>query len=149
MTEKMNGVPRENIETFDTGAFREKADYRYDLMSPIVAKQLIDNHYASIFAAYLLTEGQHMHSCTLGLKNVLGCNESDIAHLYAQALHEGATKYGERNWEKGIPESNLINHALYHLFKLVSGDESENHRSHLVWNVLTLVHFREHNKTNP
>jgi len=66
-----------------------------------------------------------------------------IAHLYAQALHEGASKYGERNWEKGLPESNLVNHALYHLFKLTEGDTSENHLSHLVWNVLTIIHFRE------
>jgi hypothetical protein len=57
---------------------------------------------------------------------------SELVHLYAQAFHDGASKYGDRNWEKGIPESSLINHVLYHLFKMTEGDTSENHASHLV-----------------
>ena len=65
----------------------------------------------------------------------------------AQALHEGAIKYGERQWEKGIPEANLVNHALFHLFKLAEGDTTENHLSHLVWNVLTIIHFRQLKET--
>jgi len=58
------------------------------------------------------------------------------------AYFEGASKYGEHNWEKGIPESNLCNHALHHCFRWLAGDKSEEHATHLVWNVFTLLHFK-------
>src|SRR6266446_6008672 len=34
---------------------------------------------------------------------------------YAQTAKEGEIKYGPRNWEKGIPTENYIDHALEHL----------------------------------
>jgi len=137
-------------ETFESGAVMDTTDYRYDLMSMPVTLELL-KHIDESFAAQELTrfllrynnDNPNMLRLTIeALAETLNVKLPDLAHFYAQALHEGAGKYGERNWEKGIPESNLLNHALHHLFKLVSGDQSENHRSHLVWNVLTLIHFR-------
>jgi len=135
-------------ETFDGGAVRDKTDYRYDLMSPSILLLLLHrNHHAHNFAkillAYVNNETSAGDLVDEWLGRLLDCSMLDIAHLYAQALHDGAGKYGERNWEKGIPESNLLNHALHHLFRLGANDQSENHKSHLVWNVLTLIHFHE------
>ena len=140
-----------NRETFASGAVRNKVDYRYDLMSPMVADLLLaDSLHMTTprqeLALYLLGKNEHSPAVISEyLADVVGTNRPTLAHLYAQALHEGASKYGERNWEKGLPKSNLINHALHHLFKLVEGDTSENHASHLVWNVMTIIHFREVN----
>ena len=136
------------LETFESGATRYATDYRYDLIpSSIIGTLLKHDKQAYVFAvnlrAYLHDESvlySLLHSLTEVVSPV--SDYTTLAHFYAQALHEGAVKYGERNWEKGIPESNLLNHAFYHLFQLVLGDESENHKSHLVWNVLTLIHFR-------
>lgn len=61
----------------------------------------------------------------------------------AQTYGEGAAKYGPRNWLKGFPESNLLNHALAHLQMHMSGDKSEDHLSHSLWNIFTLMHFQE------
>jgi len=141
-----------NRETFDTGAVRDSTDYRYDLMSPMAADLLLADaiHMTTPrqeLALYLLGKNEHsLAAISEYLADVVGTNRPALAHLYAQALHEGARKYGERNWEKGLPKSNLINHALHHLFKLVEGDTSENHASHLVWNVLTLIHFQMEGK---
>ena len=132
-------------ETFESGAVRDVTDYRYDLMSHIAVDYLLRGNAiprALALDLFDFVEGKVKTSALLiHLKAMLECTETELAHLYAQALHEGSSKYGEKNWEKGIPISNLLNHSLHHLFKSAAGDTSENHRSHLVWNVLTLIHF--------
>ena len=137
-------------ETFDTGAFRDKTDYRYDLMSPHLCDLIFvaERHYRTL-ARFLLELWQYPsidNSRFLldTLEKFVRATAAplSIPHLYAQALHEGTVKFGERNWEKGIPECNLVNHALYHLFRLHAGDQSEHHLSHLVWNVITIIHFQ-------
>lgn len=62
---------------------------------------------------------------------------------YAQVCTEGAFKYGERNWEKGIPSSNYINHALDHIFAFMQGDRKENHLGHALWNIAAAIHNEE------
>jgi len=131
-------------ETFDTGAVRDTTNYRYDLIpAPIVLSMLRSHPKACKFVIgfFRYVEGLH-HLEWDELADLLGVQTLDLMHFYAKALHEGAIKYGERNWERGLPESNLLNHALYHLFKLVGGDDTENHQAHLVWNVMTLVYQR-------
>ena len=54
---------------------------------------------------------------------------------------EGAAKYGDNNWLKGIPTSDLLNHALRHLNMWQRGDTSEPHLAHAAWNVLAMIHF--------
>ncbi len=56
---------------------------------------------------------------------------------------EGAVKYGARNWLKGIPASDLINHAIRHIYLWLGGDMSEDHLAHAVWNLLAVMHFED------
>ena len=68
----------------------------------------------------------------------------------AKTYAEGATKYGDNNWLKGLPKSNLLNHALQHLNLYMSGDTSEDHLGHALWNIVAIIHFEtecEHNKS--
>jgi len=77
----------------------------------------------------------------------------------AMTYAEGAKKYGEYNWLKGIPASDLLNHALRHLNLFMLGDRSEDHLAHAAWNIFALMHFEEtrpdlfemllYRKTNP
>jgi len=62
-----------------------------------------------------------------------------IAETYA----EGATKYGAHNWRKGFPASDLMNHALKHLYTFLAGDRSEDHLAHATWNLMAIMHFQE------
>lgn len=64
--------------------------------------------------------------CTLDYESVRGLAETNF---------EGDGRYGIDNWAKGIPASNLLNHALEHLFKLLDGDHSEPHLEHAMWNL--------------
>lgn len=49
---------------------------------------------------------------------------------------EGAKKYEERNWEKGIPLHCFIDSAVRHYIKWLRGDEDEPHDRAFVWNIL-------------
>lgn len=61
----------------------------------------------------------------------------------AETCAEGAAKYGDYNWEKGMPISDLLNHGLRHLYLYLSGDRSEDHLAHAAWNVLGAMHSEE------
>jgi hypothetical protein len=63
-----------------------------------------------------------------------------VAEVYAY----GAGRYGKYNWEKGIPASNLMDHALEHIFAWLAGESSEeDHLAHAAWGLLALLHMRE------
>jgi len=53
---------------------------------------------------------------------------------------DGANKYAERNWEKGIPLSVYINSAVRHFLKYLRGDIDEPHDRAFLWNLMCAVH---------
>lgn len=61
----------------------------------------------------------------------------------AAACAEGAERYGPFNWEKGMPASDLINHALRHIYMFLSGNRDEDHLGHAAWNLLGAIHSME------
>ena len=58
----------------------------------------------------------------------------------AKTCAEGAAKYSDFNWEHGMPVNDLLNHALRHVFKYLSGDRSEAHLPHAAWGLLAAIH---------
>lgn len=58
--------------------------------------------------------------------------------LVAKAMAEGADKYGELNW-MGLPDEDIINHAIRHIYRWLEGDRSEPHLSHAAANILMLA----------
>ena len=61
----------------------------------------------------------------------------------AETCAEGAAKYGDYNWQKGIPASVMINHAIRHIYLYLAGDRGEDHLAHASWNLLGVCHFEE------
>jgi hypothetical protein len=61
----------------------------------------------------------------------------------ARACEEGAAKYGDWNWEKGMPVHDLLNHAIAHVYAFLSGDRNEPHLGHAAWNLLAAIHSHE------
>jgi hypothetical protein len=60
-------------------------------------------------------------------------------------MENGAKKYGERNWEKGIPLSSFFDSAIRHLYKWLGGDREEDHLAAAMWNIHCLIHSEEKN----
>ena len=48
---------------------------------------------------------------------------------------QGAEKYGERNWEKGIPLHSFIDSGVRHFLKHIDGQTDERHDRAFVWNM--------------
>ena len=62
----------------------------------------------------------------------------------AETYKEGTDKYGAFNWEKGMPISDILNHAIAHIYQFLSGVESgEDDLAHAAWNLLAAMHMQE------
>lgn len=61
----------------------------------------------------------------------------------AETQAEGARKYGDHNYRKGIPFSNLLNHLERHICLFKMGDTSEDHLAHAAWGLFALMEFQE------
>lgn len=55
----------------------------------------------------------------------------------------GAKKYGDRNWEYGMPQSRFINSALRHLCQYLTGAADEDHLAAAAWNILAALDQEE------
>lgn len=62
-----------------------------------------------------------------------------LARTYA----EGARKFGAANWERGMPVTDLLNHGIAHIYAFLSGDRSEDHLPHAIWNLMGAIHSLE------
>ena len=105
--------------------------------------------------------------CSTAIKDIANFQDTkDVFNLYAAIIHcdcfidiyttilevakhfeDGCNKYGERNWEKGIPVNRYIDSAVRHYIKHLRGDTDEMHDRAFVWNILcciwTINHFGE------
>lgn len=65
-----------------------------------------------------------------------------IAQL-AEHMERGCIKYGERNWEAGIPQSSYADSAMRHLNRWAAGETDEDHLLAAFWNIHCAVSQRE------
>lgn len=61
----------------------------------------------------------------------------------ARHYEEGALKYSDRNWEKGIPAHSFADSALRHMFKYMDGQTDEDHLIAAIWNLCGLAWTEE------
>ena len=57
----------------------------------------------------------------------------------AETCAEGAKKYGDVNWQRGIPASQMLNHAIRHVYLWLEGDDKEDHLAHAAWNIMGVL----------
>lgn len=137
---KDSGTRRE----FDTGAVRDIQDGkgRCDLMPIAVIANLLDNlnggDYVLREIASFAKYGKTIHLYyALSAFAVMAFNGSVETMILETSKHfeEGAKKYGENNWQKGLPVNCYIDSAIRHYLKYRRGDKDENHHLAFVWNV--------------
>lgn len=63
----------------------------------------------------------------------------------AATYNEGATKYGDNNFRRGMEFSNLINHVLEHINIYIANSDKtgEDHLAHAAWGLFTLMEQEE------
>lgn len=137
-----------NRRQFDTGAVRDIQEDkgRCDLLPLDVVAQLLDS--AELLNIYQFTQdGDYQH-----LLVALEINFMDSPYFspYTAILEtskhfeEGAKKYGEWNWQKGIPTHCYIDSAVRHYLKWCKKDEDEPHDRAFVWNLLCCIWTCKH-----
>jgi hypothetical protein len=62
----------------------------------------------------------------------------------AKHFEDGARKYGDNNWQKGIPVNCYIDSALRHYFKYRRGDQDEPHDRAFIWNLMCCIWEVDH-----
>lgn len=62
-----------------------------------------------------------------------------LADLYAR----GAEKYGEGNYEKGMPFSRVYASLFRHLIQFREGDKTEDHLAAVAWNAFALMLYQD------
>lgn len=145
---------------FETGAVRDMREGkgRCDLMPlEVVAKYIESDNESIDWVLWNLREFQK-DRCTCHLYSAL--NTFDNRHWrdcytmfleVAKHFEEGAKKYGENNWQKGIPVHCYIDSAVRHYLKWLRGDTDEPHDRAFVWNLMCCiweVDYRNKDKPN-
>lgn len=136
---------------FETGAVRDMREGkgRCDLMPLEVVARYLEREY-----------DKHTLKCTHTVLNeiALFMKDNDTEHLYeaidfsglytngftmilevAKHFEDGAKKYGENNWQKGIPTYCYIDSAIRHYLKWLRGDKDEPHDRAFVWNLMCCI----------
>ena len=151
-----------NRTEFETGAVRDiqQGKGRFDLMpldvmSEVFRVELADEVEESSIADVLddvagfQRTGDERWLCAAIAHYSLAVNV-DLPKLMldvAKHFENGALKYGEHNWEKGIPISRYIDSAVRHLMKDLAGETDEDHAAAFVWNCMcaawTMAHMPE------
>lgn len=62
-----------------------------------------------------------------------------IAWVYTR----GAKKYGDHNWQKGMPYSRYLDSAERHLLAFKKGETDEDHLAQACWNLMSILHHQE------
>ena len=56
-------------------------------------------------------------------------------------MTKGAQKYGDHNWNKGMPSSRMLSAAMRHLEQARAGEKDEDHWAAAVFNIFGVMHF--------
>lgn len=67
----------------------------------------------------------------------------EAVHRLAQLYERGAEKYADRNWEKGMPLSEMVDSMLRHAFQAAAGMTDEDHWAAVMWNAAGVITFQE------
>lgn len=132
---------------FATGAVRDMREGkgRCDLMPLKVLARWLSDDVLDCIANYQETNNT---VCLYGALNYfvhtafntdLGDPKCTAVLEVAKHFEEGAKKYGENNWQKGIPPKCYIDSAVRHYLKWLRGDKDEPHDRAFVWNLMCCI----------
>ena len=138
-----------NRTEFESGAVRDmhEGKGRCDLLPLGVISELCSFIYANptldVFTAInKFQETSKKMYLDIALCDLMTQKGWDIYTMILEvSIHfeEGAKKYGENNWQKGIPVRCYIDSAIRHYLKWLRGDQDEPHDRAFCWNILCAI----------
>lgn len=135
---------------FSTGAVRDiqEGKGRCDLLPLAVVASIYELHFNDASGRVLsnISDFQDVGDITClvcALSEFMDeSNWGSWSHMFLELskhFEEGAKKYGEHNWQKGIPTHCYIDSAVRHYLKWLRGDDDEPHDRAFCWNILCCI----------
>ena len=132
---------------FESGAVRDmhESKGRCDLMPLDVVASILgiqDDPDCVLMgiASFVGTGGIfYLYYALESFRNFWGIPNETLCLEVAKHFEEGAKKYGENNWKKGIPVWSYIDSAVRHYLKWLRGDEDERHDRAFCWNIMCAI----------
>ena len=124
---------------FETGAVRDiqEGKGRCDLMPlDVISTIMEDPTLANIFQYQKTGSADYLVDAVKDFSNLFYTNLCDMFLEVSIHFEEGAKKYGENNWQKGIPTKHYIDSGVRHYLKWLRGDKDEPHDRAFVWNMI-------------
>lgn len=135
---------------FTTGAVRDKAAGKgrcdllpLDVLSKFLGRPVLKNIHDYIYSG----DTTHLlDAVDAFIADKYGASYSNDLVMIEVAKHfeAGAEKYGERNWEQGLPVSWYIDSGVRHLLQYYGACTNELHHRAFLWNMLCAVSTHEH-----
>ena len=137
---------------FETGAVRDMREGkgRFDLCPLEVMARMFDLHDGKSGVMDFLVYFMNTNSTHFLIKaldrfalDTYGKTEKEAYTTMflevAKHFEDGAKKYGENNWQKGIPVHCYIDSAVRHYLKWLRGDKDEPHDRAFCWNLMCCI----------
>lgn len=148
MNIKDSGERRE----FTTGAVRDiqEGKGRCDLMPLDVVSEYLtrdgepDSILARIGQFQKSNDTKYLMIALDKFNEIHWLNNKTMLLEVSKHFEEGAKKYGEHNWQKGIPVKCYIDSAVRHYLKWLRGDKDEPHDRAFCWNILCAIWTCKH-----
>ena len=126
---------------FETGAVRDMSEGkgRCDLLPLDVVALVIHSEVVEHIELFKQRGGNPKHIID-AISEFCKEEKIDVHTAILEAsiqFEDGAKKYGENNWQKGMPASVYIDSGTRHYLKHRRGDVDEPHNRAFVWNMLT------------
>ena len=132
---------------FSTGAVRDIQEGKgrptlmpLQVVSRLLGKQTGDYVFQAIAEFTEKGETRYLYAALLKFVAMAYGGETETMILET-AIHfeEGAKKYGENNWQKGLPVNCYLDSAIRHYLKYRRGDNDEDHARAFCWNLICCV----------
>ena len=139
-------------KVFDTGAVRDMKEGkgRCDLMPLDVVGQLLNSKIIDLL--YMFQQDQSNIDILYNILEIFADYEyrpqgpstsitrkANMLLEVSKHFEEGAKKYEENNWKRGIEIKSYIDSACRHYLKVLRGDKDESHERAFVWNTMCLI----------
>lgn len=128
-----------NRREFSSGAVRDinEGKGRCDLLPLGVLTDICGNKVFGYVNEYIRTGDKMLLVEAIKEFSAVRYGDLNTAMLEVSKHYEdGCQKYGERNWEKGIPLHCYIDSGVRHYIKWLRGDTDEPHDRAFLWNML-------------
>jgi hypothetical protein len=135
--------------SFDTGAVRDiqEGKGRPSLMPLEVVYKMTSGDDVMFCLGYFrdTKNTAHLYNALYNFaEKAYNCSYETMLLEVSKHFEEGALKYGENNWQKGIPVDCYMDSAIRHYLKWRRGDKDEPHDRAFVWNLMCCIWEVDH-----